>query len=276
MKPTQFDYERPVDLSKAVELIERSDITVRALAGGQSLVPMLNMRLAQPDLLVDLTRVRELRRVDQTDDAIIIGACVTHADIEDRRVPDVTNGALPSIASGIAYRAVRNRGTIGGSLAHGDPSADWLTSLAAFDAEVLVRSKVGQRRIAVDSFLTGAFQVAIGLGELVEAVRIPRVSKAARWGYYKACRKTGEFAQAIGAVLHDPERDVFRAVLGATESAPIVIRDAEALFGRKTFHGPLNSGALGRALDDVGRTDSLDKQVHFAALKRAIQQAGLS
>src|SRR5215210_5184325 len=101
---------------------------VNFIAGGQSLGPMLNLRLVQPDLLIDLTRIPELKQIEQTDDTIIVGACITHADIEDGRVPDVTGGALPAVARNIAYRAVRNRGTIGGSLTHAEPAADWLTA----------------------------------------------------------------------------------------------------------------------------------------------------
>src|SRR5262245_23263066 len=139
MKPVAFDYERPQDISGALMLARQEDIAVKFLAGGQSLGPMLNLRLAQPDLLVDLTGIAELKHVEANADALELGACVTHADIEDGRVPDVTNGALAAVAHGIAYRAVRNRGTIGGSVAHADPAADWVTFLAALAAEVVVR-----------------------------------------------------------------------------------------------------------------------------------------
>jgi carbon-monoxide dehydrogenase medium subunit len=115
MKPAPFEYARPSTLADAIALLRREDHSVKLLAGGQSLGPMLNLRLAQPDLLVDITAVPDLRRVETEDDGLLIGACVTHADIEDGRVPDPTAGALPAVARTIAYRAVRNRGTIGGS-----------------------------------------------------------------------------------------------------------------------------------------------------------------
>lgn len=191
MKPSRFEYERPADLAGAIALNRREDLAVKILAGGQSLVPMLNFRLAQPDMLVDITRIPELKRVDVSDDAITVGACVTHADFEDGRVPDVTGGALPDVARGIAYRAVRTRGTIGGSLAHADPSADWSSSLAAIGAEVILRGPAGERRVAIEHFITGVFEVSLQPGEIVEAVRIPRLSRNARFGYYKICRKPG-------------------------------------------------------------------------------------
>lgn len=276
MKPSRFEYERPADLAGVIALIRREDVAVKIIAGGQSLGPMLNLRLVQPDVLVDITGIPELKRVEENAEAIIVGACVTHADIEDGRVPDVTGGALPGVARGIAYRAVRNRGTIGGSLAHADPSADWVSSLAAIGAEVLIRGPAGQRSLAIEDFVTGVFEVALEPGEIVEAVRIPRLSRSARWGFYKVCRKTGELAQAIAAVLHDPERSIFRAVIGATESTPVVFSDATSVFDGKPLGGlpgAFDPGAAARALNAAGMTDSVDNQIHVVALKRAIDQA---
>ncbi len=183
VKPSRFEYARPADLAGVIALTQREDIAVKILAGGQSLGPMLNLRLVQPDVLVDITGIPELKRVEENTDAIIVGACVTHADIEDGRVPDVTGGALPGVARGIAYRAVRNRGTLGGSLSHADPAADWVASLAAIGAEVLIRGPAGSRSLAIEDFVTGVFEVALDPGEILEAVRIPRVSRRARWGY---------------------------------------------------------------------------------------------
>lgn len=279
MKPARFDYERPADLAAATALMQREDIVVKVLAGGQSLGPMLNLRLVQPDLLVDITGIAELKRVEETRDTIVVGACVTHADFEDGRVPDVTGGALPAVARAIAYRAVRNRGTIGGSLVHADPSADWTSSLAAMGADVLVSGPDGQRRLAIADLMTGVFEVALEPGEILEAVSIPRLSARARWGYYKLCRKTGEFAHAIGAVLYDPERAVCRAVLGATESTPIVVADAQSLFHGKPGDGlarQLDLDVVRKTLADAGITDPLDNQIHLVALKRAVERADLS
>jgi len=279
VKPSRFEYERPADLAAAIALIRREDINVKILAGGQSLGPMLNLRLVQPEVLVDITGIPELKRVEENADAIIVGACVTHADIEDGRVPDVTGGALPEVARGIAYRAVRNRGTLGGSISHADPSADWAACLAAIGARVLIRGPAGSRSLAVEDFVTGVFEVALDPGEIVEAVRIPRLSRSARWGYYKICRKTGELAQAIGAVLHDPERAVFRAVIGATESRPIVFADAASLFGGKPRAGlpaAFDAGAAARVLGAAGMTDPYDNRIHVVALQRAIDRACLA
>jgi carbon-monoxide dehydrogenase medium subunit len=276
LKPSAFDYVRPADLKGLFALTCRKDLVVKVLAGGQSLGPMLNLRLMQPNLLVDITAIPELKRVEKTTDAVVLGACVTHADIEDGRAPDVTGGALPQVARGIAYRAVRNRGTLGGSLAHADPAADWMPCLAAIGAEALVVGPSGRRTVAVDGLMTGVFEVALEPGELIEAVRIPRLSRDARWGFHKIARKTGEMAQAIGAVLHDPARGILRAVIGATESVPIVFPDAAVLFGGNPvadLAGSYDAGVAARALDDAGIIDPVNRQLHLVALKRAVEQA---
>ena len=275
MKPVAFDYQRPRDLDAALNLIAAGD-RVKLLAGGQSLGPMLNMRLVQPDLIVDIAGLPELRRVEQSKEGILIGACVTHADIEDERVPDVTRGALRAIAAGIAYRAVRNRGTIGGSLSHADPSADWVSALAVLAAHVTLRGRNGERKLPVEDFVTGALETALAPGEMLEAIRIPALSAQARWGFVKVCRKTGEYAHAIGAVLVDPDRGFCRAVIGATETKPIVFVDASGLFGGRFDRECLahyDPRAVEPLMERAGLDDPIDRQIHAVALTRAVRQA---
>jgi aerobic carbon-monoxide dehydrogenase medium subunit len=275
VKPVNFDYARPGDVAAALKLIADDDISAKIMAGSQSLGPMLNMRLVQPDLIVDITGIEELRQFEERSDEMIIGACVTHADIEDQRVPDVTRGALPSVASGIAYRAVRNRGTIGGSLTHADPSADWHSILAAVGAKVVLRSPSGERTLAVEDYMLGALEADLRPGEMLVHIKVPKVSNSARWGYYKSCRKTGEFAHAIGCFLHDPDRGVSRAVIGATESRPIVMTKADGIFGgtAKCSSDHFDSRAVGEILETAGMNDRINRQTHVTALRRAIEQA---
>jgi carbon-monoxide dehydrogenase medium subunit len=273
VKPVRFDYARPTDLGTAVALGSRDDVVVKFLAGGQSLGPMLNLRLIQPDLVVDITAIVELKRVEETAESITIGSCVTHADIEDGRVPDVTRGALRAVAAGIAYRAVRNRGTIGGSIVHADPSADWISALAALGASVVIRGAQQERRIPIERFMAGVFETDLVGGELVSGIQIPRLSSAARWGYYKICRKTGEFAHAIGVYLQDPERSICRAVIGATGGKPIVFADARKLVGGGNLPEAVDVQVAREAMTAHGLTDPIDQQIHLAALRRAIVRA---
>jgi carbon-monoxide dehydrogenase medium subunit len=272
VKPVNFAYARPSDVEAALSLLAEDGRSVKVLAGSQSLGPMLNMRLVQPDLLVDITGIEELRQAQEEVDGIVIGACVTHSDIEDRRVPDVTCGALPSVAHGIAYRAVRNRGTIGGSLSHADPSADWISILAALGASVTLRGPDGPRTIPVEDYMLGALEADLRPGELLVSVKAPRLGRSARWGYYKICRKTGEFAHAIGAFVVDPERGVCRAVIGATETRPIVIADARRIIGDGE-PGHFNTWAADEWAIAAGMNDPLERQTHVVALRRAVERA---
>jgi aerobic carbon-monoxide dehydrogenase medium subunit len=268
MKPARFDYAVATTLDDAIALMAENP-NAKIIAGGQTLGPMLNLRLVQPELVIDITRIPELSAVEEEADWVSYGACVTHAAIEDGRVPDRTAGALPRIARGIAYRAVRTRGTIGGSLAHADPAADWLSALIALGAEVIAYDGKARRAIALNDLMTGVFETAIGDHEILTEVRIPRLSKDARFGYYKICRKTGEFAEAIGAVLSDPARGIFRGVVGATEGAPIVLDDLSALTTKKS----LDPTVLKQALQERGLDDAYELQLHTVALQRAAVEA---
>jgi carbon-monoxide dehydrogenase medium subunit len=276
MKPAPFSYERPRDVASALSVMTGAEGMVKIIAGGQSLGPMLNLRLVAPDTILDITAITELKRADVSGGELTLGACVTHADVEDGRVPDVTRGAMQRVAANIAYRAVRNRGTIGGSLSHADPSADWVSSLTALGASLSLRSVTGTRRVAMKDFILGALESVIASGEMLEAVHVPVMSGTARWGYVKSCRKTGEFAHAIGAVLIDPDAGKARIVIGAVEAAPIVVDDASELFGGKidsSFASRFDSRVADRLLADSGMADAADRHIHVAVLRKAVAEA---
>ena len=264
MKPVGFDYERPRDLGAALKLLAQSGGNAKIMAGGQSLGPMLNLRLAQPQLIIDIRRLAELNEVTHSDASVVLGSCVTHAAIEDGRVPDVTRGLMREVAAHIAYRAVRNRGTIGGSLCHADPAADWVSALVLLSAVAVIEGPAGRREVKAESFVTGPFSTVLGENEILVALRIQKFTARARWGHYKFCRKPGEFAEAIGGVVVDPDRDVCRAVIGATHSTPHVIENASFLADR------FDSDQAFAAIDAAGLGgDPYERQVHFTALKRA-------
>lgn len=260
MKPAAFTLEQPGSTSQLAALLSQQAES-RIMAGGQSLGPMLNLRLARPAQVVSIAGLADLNAVEETADSVTLGACVTHAAIADGRVPDIGKNILPSIAQNIAYRAVRNRGTIGGSLCHADPAADWLCTLTALDAAVLALSAGGGRAIALTQFIVGPFRNALKSGEVVVAVRIPKVSADARWGYYKACRKPGEFAHAMAAVLIDPVRNIRRAVIGAVGGPPIVLDGAN-----------LAPDVAERALLQSG-LDAIGRKMQVVALRRAMEKA---
>ena len=276
MKAAGFAYERPPDLNTALALMADADGMTKVIAGGQSLGPMLNLRLVEPDLIVDIAGLSELKQAERSGDELVIGACITHGDIEDGRIPDVTRGAMQRVAGAIAYRAVRNRGTIGGSLSHADPAADWISALAALGARVTLRRLAGIRHLAIEDFVTGALESALQPGEIVEAVRVPAMTPSAKWGYVKACRKTGEFAHAMAAVLIDPEQATARAVIGALDVAPIALGNAAALFdGRVTgdFKRRFDARVADATLLKAGIANAADRHIHVAVLRRAIVEA---
>jgi len=261
MKPFPFDYARPKDLREAGSLLARGGEGARVLAGGQSLGPMLNFRLARPSLLVAIHHLPELCAVEEAADSVTLGACVTHAQIADSRTPDMGARILARIGEGIAYRAVRNRGTLGGSLAHADPAADWLCALTALGATVLTWRPGGGRTIPLGAFVPAAFRTVLEPGEILHAVRIPRPSEGARWGYYKACRKPGEFAFAMAAVLVDGARGVRRAAIGAVGGPPVLLE------GKRVVPEAVEAALAGSGLDAV------ELRQQAVALKRALAQA---
>lgn len=267
MKPVAFDYARPATVAQALGMLA-GNAGARVLAGGQTLGPMLNLRLAQPALLVDITRIPELAAASEDGDSVAIGATVTHAAIEDGRIPDPANGFLARVARGIAYRAVRTRGTIGGSLANADPAADWLACLSALGAEVVVTGADGSRRAPLAGFVLGAMATALAEDELLAAVRIPRLSRAARCGFHKICRKTGEFADAIGVAAHDRERHLTRIVASTTGGGPIVVEDVPLVGARPPDVGDLQLRFTQAGFDG----DAYDLKLHATAVRRAIQQ----
>lgn len=262
MKAARFDFLRPADMAGVTAAL--GDSGARPIAGGQSLGPMLNLRLARPGCVVDVSRLPDLRRVEARPDGILYGAALTHAEFEDGAVPDPTPGFLARVARGIAYRAVRNRGTVGGSLAHADPAADWPTALAALGARVHLAGPAGTRELPVEAFILGAFETALAPGEIVTAVFVPRRSAQARFGYRKSCRKVGEFAEAMCAVLVDPESDVQRLAIGATEARQLVIPEA---------HDVLRSPAR---VDDILRDAGLAADPAAFRLRREVVRQAIA
>ena len=271
MKPAAFEFVRARTLSEATTILLESEGAARVVAGAQSLGPMLNLRLVQPRILVDVTGIAELTEIDDRADAVTLGACITTANIEDGRLPGRGLQPLSVVAGRIAYRAVRNRGTIGGSVCHADPAADWISALCALGAQCVIAGPGGPRRLAVEDFVTGAFENALAPGELLQGIRIPRLSAHGHWGYNKLCRKAGEFALAIGAVVDDRERNSFRAVIGATRGRPIIVTEAREI--RRTDGTGLDAIAVTRLFDRHGITDRATRRQHAAVLARALDQA---
>jgi carbon-monoxide dehydrogenase medium subunit len=276
MKAPAFDYIRPQSLSEAVGLLAASGSEARVVAGGQSLIAMMNLRIAAPRLLIDIARLPELSAVAEDNDSVTLGAGVTHAMIEDGQVPDPSCGLMPRAAAGLAYRAIRNRGTIGGSLALSDPAAEWPAVLAALDAEAVLFGPKGRRRsLKCIEFTTGIFKTKLADDEIIESIRIPKLSTDARWGYLKLCRKSGEFASGLAVAVADRVRGHYRIVLGAANGAPLLLGAASRVLADHRRESEALRAAVTADLDDAAdrHFDEFQRNLLMVAAMRAVREA---
>lgn len=270
MKAAAFDYVRPRDLGEVVTALQGDHAMAKLVAGGQSLLPMLNLRLARPSLLIDVSRIEALRGIEDHGDRVRIGAAVTHAELEDRDI--VGCPMLREVAGGIAYRSVRNRGTIGGSMAHADPAADWPLALAALGASVIVQGRGDNREISAQDFMLGAFRTQLAEQDIVVAIDVPKMSSSARYGYFKFCRKTGEFPEASAAAVFDPERKIARIYVGALSGAP---KPLDTLARQIAENGQSGAtvAAIAKAVEDISDADVVHRRMRRTAVARAIERA---
>lgn len=274
MKAPAFEYIRPQSLAEAVALLAQSSDEARVIAGGQTLLAMMNLRIAAPALLIDIARLPELAAATEDNDNVILGAGITHAMIEDGRVPDPSHGLMPHAAAGLAYRAIRNRGTIGGSLALADPAAEWPVVLAALDAAASVCGLQSRRSLDCGQFATGIFETRLGGGEIIENVHIPKLSADARWGYVKLTRKSGEFANALAVAVADHRRGHVRVVLGAANGPPLILAEATRALAETEGDPEALRGAVADDLDNAAdrHFDDFQRNLHMIAAVRAMQQ----
>jgi len=272
MKPVDFGYHRATSVDDALERLAAGGGEAKILGGGQSLGPMLNLRLARPGTLVDISSVEALRGIESTRKSVIAGAAVTHAEIEDRPAADSTERAVREVAAGIAYRAVRNRGTIGGSIVHADPAADWASFLLCADARIHIRGVRDEREVQVRDFTRAAYTPALAPHEIVTRIEIPRADTGARFGFYKLCRKTGELAEAMGAVLVDPGRRYCRVIAGAVGAKPVMLPAAAQSLAATA--APADLEALRAEIATrTGEHDPVKLHMAAVAVGRAIDRA---
>ncbi len=274
MKPAPFDYVRAKSVDEAVKLIASSEGDVMPIAGGQSLVPLLALRMTSPERLVDIGWIDALRQVSETKSHVSIGAGVTHADIEDGRVPDPANGLMRRIASGIAYRAVRNQGTIGGSIALADPAADWPACLVALQAKARMVGPNGERSLLVEDLIDGIYSTRLARGELIVAFEIPKLTASARTGVAKVARKTGAFAMSLAIAVHDGATAATRVVLGGAGSKPVCLKQTSELLHAQSASEPDLRAAIAYDIDAIdGELDGYARRLHTATVLRAIAEA---
>ena len=221
MAIAEFQFLAPESVEEVVELLAEYGDRARLLAGGMSLVPIMNLGLADLEFIVSLNHLSEPADIIETDEHIRIGAMVRHNDIVKSSVIARDVAALSQAASKIGDVQVRNRGTMGGSIAHADPAADYTTVLAAYDAMIIVRSVAGERRIPIRDFALGFMETQLSPDELITAVEIPKGSAVRRSSYVRLARVEGSFSIVNAAALVGTDEVII--ALGAVRSTPVVI-----------------------------------------------------
>jgi carbon-monoxide dehydrogenase medium subunit len=279
MKPVPFEYHRPASLAETFDLLDRYGDDGRLLAGGQSLVPALNLRLAVPRAVIDINRIPDLDAIRVTGEGLVIGALARQEALE--RSPLVREHA-PLIASAlphVGHSAIRARGTIGGSLALADPAAELPACVVALGVTIRVGRRGGTRDIAADDFFRGIYTTALGPGEIVTEILVPRPAAGWRWGFDELARRHGDFALAgvaAGARVESGVVAEITLVFFGVGTRPVRARRAEAaLAGRRADAEAL--AAAGRALDgdldppgDVHGSPALRRHLARVLLARVV------
>lgn len=239
MKPSAFGYHRPVSVSEAVDLLERlQDEDVKILAGGQSLVPLMNFRLSVPGHLVDVTAVPELAGVRTDGDTLRLGAVVRHHELLESPVVRAAGPLLAAAAPYVGHPQIRTMGTLGGSLAHADPAAELPGVVLALDGRIVIRSVRGERTVAAADFFRSHFTTALEPDELIVAIELPVPPARSGHAFTEVAARYGDFALAGAgaAVTVDEDGAITAARIALTSVAPTPVRapDAEELLRGRT------------------------------------------
>lgn len=230
MKPAKFDYYAVKEINEALDLLSTNGPEAKILAGGQSLVPLLNMRLARPKILVDLNSVDELKYIRKEDNTITIGSMTSETEVEESSLVRENCPLLAEAVKLIGHPAIRNRGTVGGSIAHADPAAEIPAVLKTLDGKIRIRSPEGERVLAAEDFFVTYLTTDLKYNEVVTAVSFPVISSGTGWAVEELARRHGDFA-IVGVVvcltLHEQKIDDVRVVLFGTGDTAYRAKTAE-------------------------------------------------
>jgi carbon-monoxide dehydrogenase medium subunit len=282
MKLPPFDYACPASLAEAVAMLASHDGEAKLLAGGQSLVPMLAFRLSSPALLVDLRKLSELRQIVITDGAVTLGAMVRWRDILEHPKLPAAHPLLATAVAHVAHYQIRNRGTVGGSLAHADPAAELPCVAVTCEAGIVIRGPGGQRVIAAADFFQGPLMTVLQPDEIVTEIRFPAWPANRRQGFCEFARRRGDFALAGVAVFYDESggkaKNVHVGALGVADR-PLRLGAAETVLEGQTIDDEAIARAEAAAAaavdpaDDIHASGAYRKTLVGVMLERAFRSA---
>jgi carbon-monoxide dehydrogenase medium subunit len=234
---------------------------------------MLNLRVALPDLLVDIGRLQELKEVAATRTHVRIGALTTHAAIEDGKLPEAFGGLMQKVASKISYRAVRNHGTIGGSVALADPASDWSGCLLALGADVRISGLKGIRSQPIGEFILAQYSTSLAPDEIILGFDVPRPEAALRWGFFKVVRKSGAFANSIAFAVSHGHGGPARVVLAAAADRPCLLPTvAEWIEAEEESEDALRCAIAKDVAKHVAENDPYLMRLHTSTVLRAVRE----
>jgi carbon-monoxide dehydrogenase medium subunit len=281
MKLPAFEYACPATLEEAVALLASRDGDAKALAGGQSLVPMMAFRVASPSLLVDLRRL-DLRRIEVAN-GVHLGAMVRWRDILDDARLDTAHPLLKAATGHVAHYQIRNRGTVGGSIAHADPAAEMPGIAVTCGAEIAVVGAAGPRVIAAQDFFIAPLVTALAADEIIAEIRLPAWPASRRWGFQEFSRRRGDFAMAAAAVFYDVDeaglaRNTHIGAIGVGDR-PLRLAAAEAEVNGKAVDVAVSerAGVAASAAvnppDDIHASGAYRRSLIGTMVERALQDA---
>jgi len=282
MKPPPFEYLRPVDLEGVLAALAQDNEATKILAGGQSLIPMMNLRMVAPKRLVDVNCVPGLNRIEVDHDQLVIGALARHTDVLASPIVRQHAPLLIAAYQHVAHRPIRNRGTIGGNLMHADPASELPAVVLALDAEMVLQSRTGERRVPAGGFFLGVFETAARADELLTEVRIPLASASRRWGFEEMSQRQGDFALVAVAATFDVDSgrcaNTHLGYAGAADHALRIAAAEAALNGEIADETALEKAAAAAAEavdppEDVHADAPYRKDLVRALTRRALSAA---
>lgn len=283
MKPSKFTYYEPTSVEQAVMMLaDVAEHDGRILAGGQTLVPAMALRFAQPAYLIDINGIASLQALGQHDGVLEIGACVRHAAFHAPVADGPLGALLGTVVQHIAHLPIRNRGTFCGSIANADPSSEWCLVAVTLGAAFHVRSLAAARDIAAQDFFLGYMTTALAADEMLVSARLPLLPAHAHFGFEEVSRRAGDFAQAVALAVVDAQGETVHQVrlgLGGVESTPRRLHKAEAVLEGQVPTLALIDQAARIAAEDVEPLETTDAGLQYrrhltqTVVRRALARA---